>query len=171
MQQTKKMAYKNIVAIISATTVVGSVIAKSIAEDHRLLLMDTEQSKLVLLQTEIQAMHKNAETDILNCCKNASWEADIIVVANDGEGLHELAVKMEEVTNCKTVLHFTSRQDSIDKLQHFLPHAKVVTIIVSHQFTDANANAFIHGTDKEAIDTAKMMVAAIACKPQITTEA
>lgn len=163
----RKMPYKNTVAIISATTAVGAVIAKSIAANYCLLLMDEAQSKLSLLQNEIQAMDKNAEVDILNCCKNASWEADIIVVANDGENLDELAVKMKEVSNRKIVLHFTSGENNIDKLQQFLPHAKVVTIILSQPFTDtgANANAFIRGLDKEAVDTAKMMVAAIACTP------
>jgi 8-hydroxy-5-deazaflavin:NADPH oxidoreductase len=167
------MAYKNTVAIVSATTAVGAVIAKSIAANHRLLLMDTDQSKLVLLQREIQSADKNAEVDILNCCKNASWEADIIAVADNGESLDELAAKMKEVTNCKTVLHFTSRENDIDKLQQFLPHAQVVTIILSQPFkgTGASSTAFIHGTDQEAIDTAKMMIEAMACNPKIRARA
>ncbi|MDQ3278172.1 MAG: hypothetical protein M3Q06_07585 [Bacteroidota bacterium] len=162
------MAYKNTVAIIGATTAVGAVIAKSMAANYRLLLMDRAQPQLVVLQNEIQAMDNHAEVDVLHCCKDASWEADIIVVAHDGEALEELAVKMEEVSNCKTVLHFTSDQNDLDKLQQLLPHAKVVTIQSSRLFTEANADAFIHGADKEAMDTAKMMVAAIACKPLIS---
>lgn len=160
------MAYTNTVAIIGATTTVGSLIAKSIVANYRLLLMDTEQQQLVLVQNEIVAIDKNAEVDVLHCCKNASWEADIIAVANDGEDIEELAIKMEVVSNCKTVLHFTSREDSIDKLQQLLPHAKVVTILSNQPFTDANADAFIRGTYKEAIDTAKTIVAAMACQPQ-----
>ncbi len=109
-------------------------------------------------------MDKNAEVDVLHCCKNASWEADIIVVANDGEALNEIAVKMDEVSNCKTVLHFTYRKEDINTLQQLLPHAKVVTILSSPPFADA----FIRGTDKEAIETAKTIVAAMACQPQIT---
>ncbi len=155
------MAYKDTVAIIGATTTVGAVIAKSIAANYRLLLMDEAQPQLVLLQNEIQAMGKNAEVDVLHCCKNASWEADIIVVANDGKGLEELAGKMEEVSNCKTVLHFTSFQEDTNRLQHLLPHAKVVTILSSQPYSDA----FIHGTHKEAMDIAKGVVAAMACKP------
>ena len=167
------MAYKNTVAIISATTSLGAVIAKSIAANCRLLVMDTEQSKLMLLQGDIQAMCKNAEVDILNCCKNASWEADTIVVANTGESLDELAVNMKEVTNCKTVLHFTTRENDIDRLQQLLPHAKVVTIVLSQPLIDtgAGSSAFIYGTDKEAIDTAKMMIEAMACNPKVRTAA
>jgi hypothetical protein len=165
------MSYKNTVAIINASTAVGTVVAKSIAKDYRLLLMDAAQPQLVLLQQEIQSMDNKAEVDIHDCCNTASWEADIIVVANEGEGLDELAVKMQQVTNCKNILHFTSHEDDIDKLQQLLPHAKVVTILLGQAFTDAYANAFIHGTDKEAIDTAKEMVAAIACKRQIHVRA
>lgn len=167
------MAFKNTVAIISATTAVGAVSAKSIAANFRLLLMDADQSKLVLLQQEIQAICKNAEVEILNCCKSASWEADIIVVANNGESLDVLAANMKEVTNCKTVLHFTSSENDIDRLQQFLPHAKVATIILSQPFkgTGVSSSAFIHGTDKEAIDTAKMMIEAMACKLKVHTAA
>ena len=156
------MAYKKTVAIIGAATPVGSLIAKSIVANYRLLLMDTTQPHLVLLQAELQSINKSAEVDILPCCKNASWEADIIVVANDGEDLDELAVKMSEVSNCKTVLHFTSHQDDKNKLQQLLPHAKVVSILSSPPFT--RADAFIHGTDKEAKETANAIVAAVACK-------
>jgi hypothetical protein len=95
------------------------------------------------------------------------------VVANTGESLDELAVNMKEVTNCKTVLHFTSRENDIDRLQQLLPHAKVVTIILSQPLkgTGASSSAFIHGTDKEAIDTAKMMIEAMACNPKVRTAA
>lgn len=155
------MAYKRTLAIIGAATAVGSLIAKSIVAHYRLLLMDTTQPLLVLLQAEIQSINKTAEVDILPCCKNASWEADIIVVADDGEGLDELALKMNEVSNCKTVLHFTSRQDDINKLQQLLPNAQVVGILSGLPFT--GADAFIHGTDKEAKETANAIVAAVAC--------
>lgn len=159
------MAYKNTVAIIGATTAVGILIARSIAANYRLLLMDTNQPQLDLLQAGILAVDKTAEVDILHCCKNASWEADIIVVADDGQGLDELAVKMHEVSNCKTVLHFTSDPDHQGKLQQHLPHAKVVSIVSGQLFTDADA--LMHGADEEAKKTAMTIVAAMANKSQI----
>jgi hypothetical protein len=163
------MALKNTVAIIGACSTIGTLVAKSIAADYRLLLMDEAQSELVTLQGNIEEAQQDAEVDILNCCKDASWEADIIVVANEGTGLHELAVKMKEVSTCKIVLHFTTAESGIDVLQHLLPHAKVATILISEPFDDTNASAFIHGLDNEAIDIAKMMVAAISCAPGTLT--
>lgn len=154
------MAYKNTVAIIGAATPIGSLVAKSIVANYRLLLMDPTQPHLVLLQAEIQSINKSAEVDILPCCKNASWEADIIVVAHDGEGLEEIAVKMREVSNCKTVLHFTDQQGDKNKLKQLLPHANVVCIQSRPPFTDPAS--FIHGTDKEAKETAHAIVAALA---------
>jgi len=112
-------------------------------------------------------MYKNAEVDILNCCKDASWEADSIVVANQGESVEEVALKMQEVTNCKTVLHFISHENDINKLQQLLPHAKVVSIILSQPGgAGIGSSAFIHGTDTEATDTAKTMILAMGCKHQ-----
>ena len=161
------MSYKDTVAIIGATTTIGTVVARSIAVNYRLLLMDSARPELVTLQHSIQAANLKADVDIVNCSKDASWEADIIIVANEEAGLEELAVKMKEVSTCKTVLQFTHAETNIDKLQQLLPHASVVTIIISQPFTGTNANAFIHGSDKDAIHTAKMMVSAIGCKPQI----
>lgn len=156
------MAYRNTVAIIGAATKLGALIAKGIAANYRLLLMDSEQAGLVSLQKEIQAVDKYAEVDVLHCCKNASWEADVIIVANEGEDLDDLAVKMEDVSTCKTVLHFISREASIDKLQQLLPYAKVVSILSTQPFTEATVDAFIRGTDTEALDRAKTIVAAMA---------
>lgn len=161
------MAHKNTVAIIGATTAVGTLVAKSIAADYRLLLMDNDEAQLALLQDGIQAADKTAAVEVHHCCMNASWEADFIVVANDGEGLNEMAVKMKDVSNCKTVLHFTAHQTMIDRLQQLLPHAKVVSILWSQPFTDASTDAFIRGMDKEAVDTAKSVVAAMAYQPHI----
>lgn len=160
------MSYKNTVAIIGATTTIGTVVAKSIAVNYRLLLMDSARPELVRLQHNIQAANQKAEVDILNCCKDASWEADIIVVSNEGTGLDDIAVKMKDVSTCKTVLHFTTDEINIDKLQQLLPHARVVTIVLSQPFTGTNSNAFIHGSDKEAISIANGMVAAIGCTPK-----
>jgi hypothetical protein len=157
------MAQKKTIAIIGATTPVGTLIAQSIAVNFRLLLVDTNPALLDLLQDEIQGVAKAAELDILYCCKNASWEADIIVVANVGEDLDGIAATMKEVSNCKTVVHFTSNQNDIDKLQQLLPHAEVVTIVGSHPFTDATKDAFIRGRNDEATNTAKTIVAAMAC--------
>ena len=165
------MAYKDTVAIIGATTTIGTVVARSIAANHRLLLMDAARPELVRLQHNIQAANPKAEVEILNCCKDASWEADIIVVANEGNGLDELAFKMKEVSTCKSVLHFTTNEINIDKLQQMLPHARVVTIALSQPFTGTNANAFIHGSGKEAIQAAKMMVSAMGCTHQIPEKA
>lgn len=160
------MACTNTVAIIGANSTVGILIAKSIVANYRLLLMDTEQQKLVLVRNEMLSINKNAEVEILHCCKNASWEADIIVVTNDGNDFEELAIKMAEVTNCKTILHFTSREEYIDKLQQLLPYAKVVTIFFNQSFTNAYVDAYIRGTDEEAMDTAKKFVTAMTCQPQ-----
>ncbi len=161
------MAHKNTVAIIGATTVVGAYVAKSIAAKYRLILMDKEQPQLVFLQNEIQVNTKNADVDVLDCCKNASWEADIIAVANENEGLEELVVKMEDVSNCKNVLHFTSFQKDIGKLQQLLPNAKVVTIISNNSFTNPGGDVSIHGSDTEAMDTAKTIVEAMAFQHQV----
>lgn len=159
------MAYKNTVAIIGATTKTGARIAKSIVADYRLLLMDVAQPQLDLLQSDLVEVQKNAEVEVVNCCKDASWEADIIVVAIDELGLDDIAEKMKVVSNGKIVVHFTLKESMPDRLQHLLPYAKVATVLLSNSTSETqnDHNAFIHGKDREAIELANDLLKIMGC--------
>ena len=80
------MAHNKTIAIIGATGNVGSAIAKCLsATSNRLLLMANEADHLAQLISEIELMSPTAEIESATCAKEASWEADIIVVAASSE--------------------------------------------------------------------------------------
>lgn len=153
----RNTAQKNTVAIIGAASKTGKVIARSIAPSFRLLLMDTAQSDLVELKAHLEEV-KDREIDILECSKDASWEADIIVVVKEGEELKAVALKMKEVTTCKTVIHYTYDEKAVDHLQQLLPNAKVVTVLLNVPLAvtyQAHMKGFLHGKDDESLEVAK----------------
>lgn len=160
------MAYKNTIAIIGATTTSGAAIAKSISKNYRLLLMDVSLAQVEVLQSEIVEENADSEIEVLSCCKDASWEADIVVVVVDEEKLVEVASKIKEVTTCKPVIQFVGTDGNINQLQQLLPHAKVVAVVTEQSITDITfQNAFIHGEDEAAVEAAKELMIAIGCKP------
>ncbi len=162
------MAHKQTVALIGAASTTGKAIAAHLAAMYRLLLMDAGTNDLEALQNAIAAANNQADTEVVTCCKDASWEADIIVVANDGEGIQELAETMKEVATCKPVIHFTTNDNLLAYLQPLLPYAGVVAVLLSQPFNMAHTSggALIHGNDAEALSIAKEMLIAIGCLPQ-----
>src|SRR5690349_12904556 len=99
------MQTKQTIAIIGATGNMGSAIAKSIAGGpYRLLLKGNKQAELDSLVKDIQSKHPNAEVESAVCPTEASWEADIIIMAVPFEAEKEIAPMIKEVANQKIVV-------------------------------------------------------------------
>ncbi|GAC1429585.1 MAG: hypothetical protein NVSMB7_06150 [Chitinophagaceae bacterium] len=85
----------------------------------------------------------------MQCCNDASWEADIIILAVDKP--MEIAPKIEEVATRKIVINIVSGAYLLEELQEFLPFSKVINReCTRHSATNENTNAFIDGYDDEA---------------------
>ena len=75
------MQYNNVVAILGANSDVGKRIANSISGQYPVLLMDADKDALQESQKNIQATNPAANITLLECSKEASWEADIGIIA------------------------------------------------------------------------------------------
>lgn len=127
----KGMTHKYTVAIIGAPGSLGILIAKDLSEYYRLLLMDdNDQSGLKALQSAILELDGDNEVDVLDCCKDASWEADIIVIAVSVDKQSEIAIKIKEVATQKVVISISSQIISELDLQTLLPHSKVISFFI-----------------------------------------
>ena len=99
------MAHNKTIAIIGATGNVGSAIAKCLSvTSNRLLLMANEADPLAQLISEIRLTSPSAELESATCAKEASWEADIIVVATSSNEGKEIAERIREVAIGKIVI-------------------------------------------------------------------
>lgn len=157
----KEMAYKNTIAIIGASYTLGTIIAIGISNvDNRLLLMDEGRlQQLVKLRNEIFALKSATEIELLHCCKGASWEADIIIVAVDSTKQIDIAAKIKEVSTCKVVIFFTSSANNGNEMQKLLPHSKVINVSISGSIKNvASMHAIVNGKDLQALQITIEMI-------------
>ena len=147
------MTHKYTVAIIGASGSLGILIAKDLSEYYRLLLMDDNQSGLNALQSELLESNSSNEVDVLDCCKDASWEADIIVIAVSVDKQSEIAIKIKEVATQKVVISISPQIIPELDLQTLLPHSKVISFFIGadhqqiydiHKIINASMNSSDH---------------------------
>jgi len=148
-------------AIIGANSKIGTLLAERMAPMYDLLLMDSSSDELMALINSIRLQQPATNINILACCREASWEADVIVVAAAMEQLPAIAEKIKEVTNRKPVIHFSPAGSATTTLQQLLPHANVV---VAELETDASTDGLqkvvrLGGVDKEALKLAGEILA------------
>jgi predicted dinucleotide-binding enzyme len=90
------MKTRQTIAVIGATGPMGSGIARSLAkENNRLLLFGNDPEKVQTLVDEIKVENQLADVEGAQCPTNASWEADIIILAVPYAAEAELAQKLK----------------------------------------------------------------------------
>lgn len=166
------MKTKQTIAVIGATGNMGSAISKNLSKgNYRLLLCANDKEKLQSLTTDIKK-EATAEVESLDCTVNASWEADIIIVAVPYQAEKAVAEKIKQVANQKIVVSISnplndsynglltaSDTSAAEELQKLLPNSKVVkafnTTFAADFLTPVIAgkqvDAFVVGNDTEAV--------------------
>jgi NADPH-dependent F420 reductase len=183
------MKTKQTIAIIGATGNMGSAIANSLSKgNYRLLLQSDNQDKLNKLVDEINTKNNNADLEAIVCPTEASWEADIIILAVPYQAEKEIAEKIKEVANQKIVISIANPLNesydglvtapdtsAAEQLQQLLPHSKVVKAFNTTFAADFSSpvidgkqvDAFIAGNDEEALQTVKELVSTAGFNPII----
>ena len=126
------------------------------------------------LAGEILSENIAAEVEAFDCTVNASWEADVIILAVPYMADKEIADRIEEVASQKIVFSIanplnetytglSTTLDSIaaEELQTLMPNSKVVKAFnttFTANFTapvidGKQVDAFIAGNDSDALDT------------------
>jgi NADPH-dependent F420 reductase len=173
------------IAIIGATGNMGSALAKTLSKGNfNLLLFARDSEKVNALVNHIN----QPNTQAIDCPINASWEADIIILAVAYGAEKEVAEKIREVANQKIVISMSNplneRFDGLitapgtsaaEELQHHLPHSKVVKAFntsFANNFTtpvidEKQSDGFIAGNHPEALETVAELVSAAGFNPVI----
>jgi NADPH-dependent F420 reductase len=181
------MATKKTIAVIGATGDMGCAFVKALANsDYRLLLMSRDKDKVGKLSANLKQKNPAADVEVVECEKEACWEADIVLMAVPYEAEREVAEKIREVTTQKVVIDVSNplneKYDRLitapgtsaaEELQKALPNSKVVKAFntnFSTDFTPAikgskQIKTFIAGNDQEAVQTVSEMATAIGFKP------
>jgi predicted dinucleotide-binding enzyme len=181
------MSQKKTIAVIGATGNVGSAIAKCLSStSNRLLLMSNESDQLTKLISEIKLSLPSSDVEAVTSEKEASWEADIIVVATTSEEGKNIAELIRGVAIGKIVVSVSqpingylniaanpSNISAAEELQQLLPHSKVVktfnTAFALDRFTPKSicnfADSFIAGNNGAAVDTVVELVRSAGFNP------
>jgi NADPH-dependent F420 reductase len=183
------MKTKQTIAIIGATGNMGSAISSSLVKgNYRLLLKGSKEDELKKLVKEIKQKNTSADAEAMPCSTEASWEADIIILAVPFEAEKEIAEKIKEVANQKIVISIanplnatynglvTSPDTSAaEELQKLLPNSKVIKAFNTTFAADFSTpvidgkqvDAFIAGNDEEALETVKELVSTAGFNPVV----
>jgi 8-hydroxy-5-deazaflavin:NADPH oxidoreductase len=178
---------KQTIAIIGAGGTMGSGLAFTLAKaGHRVLLAGKTRSKLEDVQKKILASVPKADTDILDCSNEASWEADVIIPAVPYNEQTAIAEKIRNVVTGKIVISLVNplnatydglatppTSSAAEELAALLPNAKVVkafnTVFGADFYTPIidgkTADCFVAGDNAQAIETVSSLVADAGFQP------
>jgi NADPH-dependent F420 reductase len=190
--QINEMQTKQTIAIIGATGNMGSAISKSLAKgSYRLLLKGNKKKELDALVNDIRSVNPNADVEAAVCPTEASWEADIIILAVPYNAEKDIAPKIREVANRKIVISIanplnenfnglvTSPDTSAaEELQKLLPDSTIIKAFNTSFAADFSTpvidgkqvDAFIAGNDEEALKTVTEVVATAGFNPIVAGE-
>lgn len=139
----ENVSVKKTIAVIGTSSKRVSTIAKSLmAEHYRVLLLVDGDSNLATL-AEFVNSNPGSDAELINCLIDASWEADIIVIALDADKELEVAASIKEVASCKLVISLAFNQaasgclsslfvqETTERLQQALPHSRVIKVFNS----------------------------------------
>jgi predicted dinucleotide-binding enzyme len=184
------MAAIKTIAIVGATGNMGSAIATSLSTrgNYRLLLMANDQGKLNELKHRLGSLETSSEIHTITCAKDASWEADIIIIATPYEAEQKVAEKIREVATGKIVISISNplngayndlvtqpTTSAAEELQRQLPDSSVVKAFNTTFAADfetpviagKKVDAFIAGNNGNAVDVVADVVAIVGFNPVV----
>lgn len=181
------MKAKTTIAIIGSTGNMGSAIAKSLAKgNHRLLLFSRGIEKLDALKAEIRQINADAMVEPVACPADASWEADIVILAVPYAAEAEIAEKIRPYVTQKIVISMANPMNetfdgmvtpadssAAQELQRLLPDAHVVKAFNTTYAADfvepiidgKQVDAFVAGDDERAVETVVDLVKTAGFNP------
>ena len=146
----------------------------------------TTEDKLVDLKLLLEKSKTGTEAFAISCAREASWEADIIILATPYGTEKEVAEKIREVATGKVVISISNPPNSsyndlvsspdtsaAEELQKLLPNSKVVktfnTTLAADFMTPAidgkTSEVFIAGNNSDAVDTVSEIVKTAGFNP------
>jgi NADPH-dependent F420 reductase len=183
------MKTKQTIAIVGAAGRMGTAIAKALAKGpDRLLLCTSDEGQGRKLAKAITEACPAADVEAAGCATNASWEADIILLAVPYSAEKAIAAQIREVANQKIVVSISNPlnearyglltppgSSAAEELQDLLPHSKIVKafntgfaaafdrpVIDSRQ-----VDSFICGNDPEALERVAALVRTAGLNPVV----
>ena len=130
--------------VIIGTGATGKGIAAGLSGSrYRVLLCGHDFLETRSFVEELQAANPFYDIEALSCSYEASWEADIIILAISAPHQPEVAERIKKVASQKVVITISENGSS---LQALLPYSKIV-----EAFSGINAATFNLGSGKKSV--------------------
>ena len=146
----------------------------------RLLLVDQDSSKALALAEHIWQTIPTADVEAIDCQVDASWEADIIVLAVSESVKKKLVNQIRDVATCKIVISLLSNDSqneyvtikSSQHLHQWLPNSKVVSVwspigVAQSVSDEKGADACLLSTHQEALATVSTLMQVAGLNPVV----
>lgn len=180
------------IAVIGATGNMGSAISKSLSKgNYHLLLNAKDEAKLGAVLGDIKKANSAANVKIFDYSANASWEADVIILALPYGAEKEVAQRIKAIASNKIVISISNPLNetysglvtspdtsAAEELQKLLPDSKVIKAFNTTFAADFSSpviagkqvDAFIAGNDGQALQTVSELVSTAGFNPIIAGE-
>lgn len=162
------MTTKKAIALIGIDSKNCAALVKELAKgNHRLLLISHVQNQLTPLHAEVLKNYPHADVEIINCAKDACWEADIITLFGEANFNKELIERIKVVSTRKIVTGVSINRSKertslgVNNLQLLLPHSNVVQVFHNPESPDV----LIAGDDVQSTQVISVIAAAAGYKP------
>jgi len=174
------MALRQTIAIIGADQRMGAEIAKSLSKiNHRLILMGKDEEALDALKSNMIETGAKAEIESNGCAKEASWEADVIIMATSYDLEKEIIEKIKEVAIGKVVISISNLSirdykatiaspgtSAAEELQKLLLYSKVIKTFntvfakdfMKSTIINGEGEIFIAGNNSDALEVVSKLI-------------
>jgi hypothetical protein len=156
------------IAIFGATEKYASALAENLAADcsNQILLLSDQKPALLELRDRILKANPLADVEITDCTSEASWQADIIILAVCSDLQKLISGSIIGFVTQKTLIAFVDSKYNActnaksNALQELLPHTHVVSVYLTED--QAYGKTFYaFGLDETALaETSSLLISA-----------
>lgn len=150
------MKVKATIAFIGAVDKQGEkIINRLVQKGHPLVLINKPGRAAGLLSTSILKQVPDADIEVIDCEREACWEADVILLP-DSTDLHKaLLEKIRTVATQKILIRLTNKkkgekilENEIKFLKQQLPNTKIVSVF----YEENGLDIVVSGEDKRSLE-------------------
>lgn len=125
------------IAVIGAKQSDVDLLARLTGAGNSLLLFNSCSKEDLL--TPVKKLDPSAYLEVLDCSRDACWEADAVLLLISESELEEVVKNIKDVTTQKQVGYFGSRNLSAEKLKENFPFSQLIDLDIEKFPSEENS--------------------------------
>lgn len=112
---------------MATTKTIAIINADSEKSEAALQQLNSKQYRLLFFSKE-KTETATGNTESIHCPIEASWEADLVILAINSNDIQPIAKAIQPVVTQKPVIYITETNNGIAELSELLPHSSVYPV-------------------------------------------